>query len=172
MFAPVDHAAMSESNGHGGGETGHRTDPGVDPADGRDPRDESTQVAIEDRRRNTTLLSGIVAVLGFWIAVSPFLLGATGSARWNNVLVGALICLAAAFNAYRVANDIPLSVGVASLVALLGLWAVVAVGLFEMGAGLRWTTAAAGLLVTGIAGYNAYEAREARAVATDRDVTN
>ncbi len=81
-----------------------------------------------------------------------------GASLWNNVLVGAVILLAAGYNVYRLSNDIPLSVGVSTLVAVLGIWLIVSAALLGMLGSLFWSTLAAGLLVTGLSGYNAYEA--------------
>lgn len=143
---------------------------GADPD--RDPRAESTQVASEERRRKTSVVSGIVAVVGAWVALSVFMYDVGQAGLWNNVLVGAGIFLTAGYNYYRLYNDIPLSVGVAAFVAVLGLWLIVAAPLLAMADGLFWSTIVSGLLVAGLAGYNAYEAREARAVATGETGTS
>ncbi|RKD97950.1 SPW repeat protein [Halopiger aswanensis] len=133
----------------------------------RDPRDESTRVVTEERRRNTPIISAIVAVLGAWIALSVLVYEVGEAATWNNVLVGIAVVAAAGYNYYRLHNDIPLSAGVASLVAVLGIWLIISAALLEMAGGLFWSTLATGLLIAGLAGYNAYEAREARTVATE-----
>ncbi|MXV61252.1 hypothetical protein GS429_04075 [Natronorubrum sp. JWXQ-INN-674] len=133
----------------------------------RDPRDESTAIADEERRRKTSVLSIIVAALGVWVAASLLLFDVAEASLWNNLLVGAAVFLAAGYNFYRLSNDIPLSTGVASLVAVLGIWLIIAPALLQMTEGLFWTTLVSGLLIAGLAGYNAYEAREARSVATE-----
>ncbi|WP_265108136.1 SPW repeat domain-containing protein [Halosolutus halophilus] len=140
---------------------GDRDDPG------RDHRDESTQIANEERRRKTSMVSLIVAVLGAWVALSVLVYDVAAATLWNNVLVGAVVFLAAGYNYYRLNNDVPLSVGIAVLVALLGIWLIVAPALFGMTTGPFWSTLVTGLLIAGLAGYNAYDAREARAVATE-----
>ncbi|MFC6717322.1 SPW repeat protein [Natrialbaceae archaeon GCM10025810] len=166
-------AAGPGSDAHGGVAPGDRTltdeegSPGAAVPEGRDPRDESTQIASEERRRSTSFVSGIVAVIGAWVAASPFLFDVAAAPFWNDVLVGAVIFCAGAYNYYRLANDIPLSVGVSSLAALLGLWLLVAAPLFGMSTGPFWSTIASGLLVTVLAGYDAYEARQARSVTSD-----
>ncbi|TYT60510.1 SPW repeat domain-containing protein [Natrialba swarupiae] len=142
---------------------------GDHPDGGPDPRDDSTQVANEERRRNTSIVSAIVAAIGAWVALSVLVFDVGGASLWNNVLVGAVILLAAGYNVYRLSNDIPLSVGVSTLVAVLGIWLIVSAALLGMLGSLFWSTLAAGLLVTGLSGYNAYEAREARTVATEPD---
>ncbi|WP_121741887.1 SPW repeat domain-containing protein [Natronorubrum halophilum] len=147
---------------------GDRDDPG------RDNRDDSTQIANEERRRKLSVISAIVAIIGAWVALSVVIVyDVSQAAFWNNVLVGAVVFVAGSYNSYRLANDIPLSVGVSGLVALLGVWLIIAPALFEMPAGIGltespfWSTLASGLLIAGLAGYNAYDARDARSVATD-----
>ncbi|WP_226007526.1 SPW repeat domain-containing protein [Natrinema salinisoli] len=137
---------------------------------GRDPRDESTRVANEERRRKTSVLSLLVAVLGAWVALSVLIFDTEAAPLWNDVLVGLVVAVAAGYNYYRVTNDVPLSTGIATLVAVLGIWLIVSAALLEMTGVLFWSTLATGLLIAGVAGYNAYEAREARAVATDSGV--
>lgn len=132
-----------------------------------DPRDESTQIANDERRRNTAFISGVIAVIGIWVALSVLVYDVGTASLWNNVAVGGVVFLAGGYNYYRLSNDIPLSTGIATLVAILGIWLVVAPVLLEMGTGLFWSTVVSGLLIAGLAGYNAYESREARTVATD-----
>ncbi|MBZ6495861.1 SPW repeat domain-containing protein [Natrinema longum] len=134
---------------------------------GSDPRHDSTQVANEERRRGTSILSLLVAVFGAWIALSVLVFDAGAASLWNNVLVGLVVVVAAGYNYYRVKNDVPLSAGIASLLALVGVWVIVSAALLGMTGGLFWSTLATGLLIAGLAGYNAYEAREARTVATE-----
>lgn len=134
-----------------------------DPDD--DPRDESTQVANEERRRETPFLNVIIAGLGVWVLASPFVFSIAGQeVLTNNVLVGLVIAAAGGYNYYRIQNDVPLSVAVASLLALLGIWLVVAAPLLGMTGAIFWSTLAAGLLVAVLAGYSTYEARAARSI--------
>lgn len=106
-------------------------------------------------------------MVGAWVALSGLLLeGTPPAALWNNVAVGAAILVAAGYNYARLSGDKQLSVAIAALVALLGIWLVVAAPLLEMDGGAYWSTIASGLLVAGLAGYAAYEGREARAVTT------
>lgn len=148
--------------------TGVGDNPG---ATAREPGDEGTRIASEERRRKTSFVSAIVAVVGAWVALSVLVYDVGGATLWNNVLVGAVVFAAAGYNYYRLANDIPRSVGVASLVAMLGIWLIISAALFEMIGGMFWSTIVSGLLVAGLAGYNAYEAREARAVATEPETS-
>ncbi|MHC3437540.1 SPW repeat domain-containing protein [Natrialbaceae archaeon A-gly3] len=153
---------MSDSNSHD--DTTEQHTSGRETQADRKP-DESTMVASEDRRRNMALVSGIAAIVGAWAALSVLIYDVGEATLWNNVLVGAVVFLAAGYNFYRMQNDIPLSLGVAGLVTLLGIWLIVAAALFGMTGGMFWSTIASGLLIAILAGYNTYEAREARQVA-------
>lgn len=129
-----------------------------------DRQNESIRVG-DDSRRNTALVSATVAAIGAWVSISVLVTAVRAATVWNNVVVGGVVLLAGAYNAYRLSNDIPLSVGVASLVTLLGLWLLVSTVLFEMTTFVFWSTVIAGILVAGLSGYNAYEARRARTAA-------
>ncbi len=105
-------------------------------------------------------LSGVVALIGAWIAASPFLYETTGMALWNNVAVGVAILLLAGFNFYRMHEGHRPNVSAASLVALLGLWAIIAPFLLEYPTNaLIWSTTASGIAAAVLSGYNAYEGR-------------
>ncbi|WP_408957635.1 hypothetical protein [Natrinema sp. 74] len=137
------------------------------PNPGRDRRGESTRIADEERRRKTSVLGLFVAALGAWVALSVLVFEADATPLWNNVLIGLAVAAAAGYNYYRQTNDIPISAAIASLIAILGVWLIISAALLGMTGGLFWNTIAAGLLIAGLAGYNAYEAREARAVVTE-----
>ncbi|ARS91834.1 SPW repeat domain-containing protein [Natrarchaeobaculum aegyptiacum] len=166
--SPVGDPSADDVDEPGHTEPGEQPDSGTGYGDrddqGIDRRDDTTQLASEERRRKTVAVSAITAAVGLWVAISVFLLDAATASIWNNVLVGLLVLLAAGYNVYRLSNDVPLSIGVSTLVALLGIWLIVAAALLEMLGGLFWSTLASGLLIAGLAGYNAYEAREAQAV--------
>lgn len=155
--APENHTPAETDSGTGAGDRDDR---------GHDPRDDSTQIANEERRRHTPFISAIVAAIGAWVALSVLIYDVGAAGLWNNVLVGGAVFVAGAYNYYRLVNDLPLSVGVGSLVAILGIWLIIAPALLGLTSGF-WSTLASGLLVAGLAGYNAYEAREARTVATE-----
>ncbi len=108
------------------------------------------------------MLSGLAVLLGAWLVVSPFAFDARDMAMWNNLIVGLAIIVLAGFNFYRLNESRLANTGVASLVALLGLWALVIPFVVDMGAAeLLWGTAIAGLIVAIVAGYNAYANRQA-----------
>lgn len=141
------------------------TDPGS-------PGGSTGRTSMPDRRTRS-YLSAIAALLGAWIAVSPFVYeGMVGAETWNNVLVGAAIFLAAGYNYYRQRNGMPTNVGAAGLAALLGLWLVIAAFLLDMGTGAFWSTLVSGALIAVMAGANAYVSREARPVATEGEPVN
>ncbi|RQG91298.1 hypothetical protein EA462_04740 [Natrarchaeobius halalkaliphilus] len=135
-------------------------------SDGRDPRAESTRVANEERRRNTAIVSAVVAAIGAWVALSVLVFDAGESSLWNNVLVGGVVFVAAGYNTYRIRSDVPTSIGITTLVAVLGIWLIVSSALFGMLESLFWSTLVSGLLIAGLSGYNTYEAREAQAIAS------
>lgn len=107
-------------------------------------------------------LSGFVALLGLYIAVSPFIFEATVIATWNDLVVGTAIFVLAGYNFYRLFDGQLASVGAAALVMLLGLWALMAPFVIEMGSDeLATGTAFSGVLVAALSAYNAYVNREA-----------
>lgn len=119
--------------------------------------------AATDRQRIGRIASGVAALLGAWVAVSAFGYGMEAAALWNNVLVGAVILLGAGYEYYRGLTGHPPTLGVAGLVALLGIWLIVAVAALGLAGGAAWSTAVSGLLVAVLSGYALYESREARA---------
>lgn len=139
------------------------------PADAQSADHAEREVATVDSG-TMRIVSGLAAIIGAMILVSPFVLDSTDMAMWNNLIVGGAILVLAGFNFYRLTTDRLANVGVASLVALLGLWAVVAPFVLDMGSDeLLWGTAIAGLLVAALSGYSAYANRRAdRTVAGTR----
>lgn len=113
-------------------------------------------------------LSGVNALVGAWIVAALFLLTATGgglsASAWNNIIVGVAILLIAGYNYLRTDEDEPGSVGASALVALLGLWILVAPFLvFTVDtAALFWSNVLSGALVALIGAFNAYTASKNR----------
>lgn len=92
-------------------------------------------------------LSGLAALVGVWIVLSPFTFASTETALWNNVLAGGAILLLAGYNYYRLINEQATMVGAMALVALLGLWTIIAPFAFQIGSeALLWSNVVAGLL--------------------------
>lgn len=108
-------------------------------------------------------VSGVVSLIGLWILASPFVYETSNFSFWNNVVVGAAIFLIAGYTFYQLANGMYASVGVLSLVVLLGLWTIVApyVVDFDTGA-IELSNIAAGVAVAILAGYEAYANRMAQ----------
>lgn len=154
--SPPDHTATGET-------TPNETDP------------EETRAREGGEPEDQKWLSGVVSVIGLWIAVSPFVYEVAQSLLWNNVIVGGAIFLLAGYNYYRIVTDHPTSTGVMSLAVLLGLWTIVApvtfAGEFAIEAvadagvaaeALVWSNVASGALGALIGAYVAYAAgREA-----------
>lgn len=117
------------------------------------------------RTLNTDVMrwvSGLVALVGLWILASPFMFESTETAVWSNVIAGAGIFLIAGYNFYRMSRDDLANVGAAALVAVIGVYAIISPYVIEMGSDeLLWSTAAAGLVVAILSGYNAYASSRA-----------
>lgn len=108
-------------------------------------------------------LSGLVAVIGLWIAVSPAIFDATDTGLWNNVIVGAAILLIAGFNFYRIMNGQSSLFAAMGLVVLLGAWTIIAPFAIDIGVDeLLWSGAIAGVLVVLFGGYVALTTRSVR----------
>ena len=150
-----------------------RDDPGTGPGDRTADRsigDDPVDGRATGDRRNTAIVSGIVAVLGLWIVLSSFVYDVGTSIVWNNVVVGAVVFLVAGYNYYRQTADVPIAVAGAAFVALLGLWLVVSAPVFDMPTDVFWSTLVTGAVIAVLAGYNAYSGREARPIAAETDV--
>lgn len=124
----------------------------------------------ENRSRDTLntdamkWLSALVALIGLFLVASPFIFEATETAVWNNSLVGTAIFALAGYNFIRLSKDRLASVGVASLITLLGLWALASPYFIEMGSDeLANATMISGLLVALFSAYNAYANNKADA---------
>ncbi len=139
---------------------------------GRDPRDESTQIANEERRRKTSVVSLIVALLGAVVALSVVVVDATQPTVWNNVLVGGGVFLAAGYNYVRLTRDVPTSILLTAVIAVGGVWLIIAPAALTMGGWPFWISLASGLLIAGLAAYTVYDAREARSIVADSDPVN
>ncbi len=114
-------------------------------------------------------ISGIVSLLGLWIAASPFVYDTTVTALWNNLLIGAAVFLIAGYNYYRYTDGLPTSVGAMSLVAILGVWTLATPFVVEMVSDAAfWSNVITGLLIALLAGYVAYAGRSVEATAPAR----
>jgi hypothetical protein len=105
-------------------------------------------------------ISAATAVLGGWIVISAFLYSPPAANFWNDIIVGAAIGIIAGYNALKTDDLEGINTGAASLVALLGLWMVIAPFIFEVLTDAAfWSDIVTGALVAVLAGYNAYRAR-------------
>lgn len=115
-------------------------------------------------------ISAAVGLLGVAVLVQALVLELTAGQFWNDVLVGTTLLVAGAYNYYRRSNEEFGSIGVASLVALVGLWLVASPFLLGTGAGVAetasevgfWTDVVVGLLALGLGTYSAYAIRDRR----------
>lgn len=113
-------------------------------------------------------LSGLAALVGAWIILSPFLFESTVAAGWNNLLVGAAILLISGFNFYRLSNGKPSVDGAMGIVALLGIWTLITPFAIDIGSdALLWSNVIAGVLVVLHAGAVATVGRRIRAEAPE-----
>lgn len=130
------------------------------------PADAETSETMEQGgtvdTRSMRMLSGVAILLGAWLVASPLVFEATDMALWNNIIVGLAIVILAGFNYFRMTSERMGNVGVSTLVALLGIWALLVPFVIDMGSeGLLWGTAIAGLIIAILSGYNAYSNRKA-----------
>lgn len=111
-------------------------------------------------------VSAAAALVGTWVLVSAFLYSPPPANFWNDVIVGSAIGIVAGYNALRADDPEGINVGAASLVALLGLWMVVAPLVFEvLTDGAFWSDVISGAVVAVLGGYNAYRGRRTERVA-------
>ncbi|WP_158055712.1 SPW repeat protein [Halorussus halophilus] len=122
-----------------------------------------SETTNETRQTSNTQgwISAVAALLGTWLLVSVFVFDPIPEANfWNDVIVGGAIATIAGYNAVKSSSQ-GISASWSGLVALLGLWMIIAPFLFETtGAASFWSDVISGLLVAVLAGYNAYAARE------------
>lgn len=132
----------------------------ADPEQGRVDRDEKSSARADSLK----WVSGVVSLIGLWIAASPFLYESAQVPRWNNAVIGGAIFLLAGYGVYRISKNYRPDVGSTSLTSLLGLWAIAAPFLLSYGNNaLVWSTMASGIAVAILSGYSAYESRRADA---------
>lgn len=126
--------------------------------------------------RAGTGISALVALIGVWFVVAPFVFGAVWPAQfemagahfWSNVIVGLALIALGAYNYYRRRDERLGSVGVAAFVALLGLWLIATPFVFGSDVGVElagedlmgWNDTLLGLVVFLLGAYSAYETRK------------
>lgn len=70
--------------------------------------------------------AGLTAVIGAFIMVSAAIFTITGNMGINNVVVGAVVAFLASFQAYRTSATRSPSIVIAAVLAVLGVWIVIA----------------------------------------------
>ncbi|WP_276279306.1 SPW repeat protein [Halorussus caseinilyticus] len=105
-------------------------------------------------------ISAATALVGGWIVISAFVYSPPAANFWNDIIVGAAIGVIAGYNAFKADDPGGINTGSASLVALLGLWMVIAPFVFEtVLEAAFWSDIVSGAIVAVLAGYNAYRSR-------------
>lgn len=117
-----------------------------------------------------TELSAVIGLLGLALIAQALVLELVAAQFWNDSFVGATLLVAGAYNYFRRSNEEFGSLGVASFVALLGLWLVASPFLLGSESGIAetasdlgfWTDIIVGLLAFGIGSYSTYAIRDRR----------
>lgn len=110
-------------------------------------------------------ISLAVAGLGLWLLASVGLFGLSGSALWNDVVVGLALLALGGYNYYRRSHERFGSTSAGVLAALLGLWLAVAPLVFAPTSGIEasmpvvWNQVVVGALALVLGVYSANEAR-------------
>lgn len=125
-----------------------------------------------NRSQRGKWVSALVAVLGLWMIIQPFLFEMTAANFWNGVIIGIALVVLGGYNFYRRAGHQFGSVSVGVFVALLGIWIVASPYVFGIGEGVAeatgatfWNAIIVGAIVFLLGAYSAYEARERTTVA-------
>ncbi|AGB34000.1 hypothetical protein C488_20897 [Natrinema pellirubrum DSM 15624] len=102
--------------------------------------------------------TGSNVVLGCWLIVGSFIFEMPTVSRWNAVLVGLMVVLAAGYNYDRADRRRPLSATGAVLVTVLGLWLIVEPFVLRLEGLPLWHDVILGTIIAGFGSYNAYVA--------------
>ena len=121
-------------------------------------------------------LSAVAALLGAVLIGQAIALEPAAGQFWNDVLVGTAVIALGGYNWYRRSNREFGSVGVATLLALVGLWLVGSPFLFVPGTDALlasgdvsgWLTVVVGLVVAALGSYSAVSAAGRRRAADAR----
>jgi len=108
---------------------------------------------------------GIAALFGAWMFVSAFVLGMPNGHFWNNVVVGAVIAIVAAYSAITRGG----SRSASGLATILGLWSIVTPFVYASSTTMLWSDVISGIIIAVLAGYDTYvlgTMREAESEAT------
>jgi hypothetical protein len=136
--------------------SGYSSHSGADPSHHDSTREDRTATVIRSA-------AAVEAVVGIWLAVSPWFVGSGGSAvlRWNDVAVGAVLALVAAARLARPALRRAPSVGFG-----LGAWTIVAAFVLSFqngatGTAPLWNAILCGAALTGATAWSTTETERA-----------
>jgi hypothetical protein len=123
-----------------------------------------------NRAERGTWLAAVVCLLGLALLVEVVVLELGGGQFWNDVLAGTTLLGGGAYNYYRRSRAEFGSIGVACLVALVGLWLVASPFLLgsapgvvrTAGSAAVWIDIVVGVLAFGLGTYSAYAIRDRR----------
>ena len=104
----------------------------------------------------TKVTAGGNGILGGWLIAAPFVFGAPAVSRWNDVIVGTVVLLAVGYDRVGTDGRGPASATGAGLVAILGLWLLLAPFVLGFEGLPLWNDVAAGTVVTSFGSYDAY----------------
>lgn len=131
----------------------------------RGPAEDPIATGDGGRRHHTAAISGIVVVLGGWIALAGVVYNASATGLVYFGLAGTTIAGPAAYNAIRQYADVPASVAASVLVTLCSLFLVASSFWVSLPASGHWSVALTGVVIATLAGYVGYGTRERQTVA-------
>lgn len=111
-------------------------------------------------------VSAVIALIGLWVFMAPFLMEVVAAHFWSDVFVGLALIALGSYNYYRRRDELLASEGAAALAALIGTWMIVAPFVFGGFEGFAeadlmfWNDVMGGLLVLALGAYSVYEARD------------
>lgn len=106
------------------------------------------------------------ALLGLWLLIAPFVLGAPVVDQWNDIIVGSGIVIAAGYNYSRKRELKMLDRRATAVNGMLGVWLLVAPFVFGVSNLLLWNDVIVGIGVTSLALYNVYAAPRLKRVSS------
>lgn len=103
----------------------------------------------------------LTAILGLWIAATPFLWSIPETMHYSNMAGGLLIAVVAGFGAYRLFQDEQIHLAIPIIAAVIGLWMIVSPFAFGgVDQAVVASNVVAGILVLAISAYVVYIGRE------------
>lgn len=119
-------------------------------------------------RGTSKWISAIIALAGLSLLAMALLRDGQGANMWNDLIIGLALTALGGYNYYRRSNGMRANTAAAGLVALLGLWLIVAPFVYGPGEGTAnvmdqtgfWNDVIIGLITLLLGSYSVYEARE------------